>query len=99
MRHARLQTLLHDFRADIMREYDGLCARHESASERAAFSEQAMEESPDDKAMSAKLNDLTSVMIRYATRLKALEQQIAFVTGLLGEAERFPVEKEAVAVP
>ena len=92
VRLARLHAFLEQFRADIMREYDGLRARHESVSERAAFSQQALEEGPIDAVMSAQVDDLTVAMIRCAQRLKALEHQIAFVTGMLGEAERFPLE-------
>ena len=77
---------------DIMREHDGLRDRHDSVSERAAFSQQALEEGPDDDAMSAQVDDLTGAMIRCAARLKALERQIAFVTEMLGETERFPLE-------
>lgn len=96
-RLARLHGFLEDFRVDIMREYDGLRARHDSVTERAAFSQQALEERPSHVAMSEKVDDLTEAMIRYGTRLKALEQQIAFVTGMLGEAERFPLAKDAVS--
>jgi hypothetical protein len=92
-RLARLHVFLEDFRADIMREYDGLRARHDSVTERAAFSQQALEDDQLDAAMSVQVDDLTEAMIRYGARLKALEQQIAFVTGMLGEAERFPLEK------
>ena len=93
VRLARLHVCLEDFRADIMREYDGLRARHDSVTERAAFSQQALEEDQADATISDQVDDLTEAMIRYAARLKALERQIAFVTGMLGEVERFPLEK------
>lgn len=92
VRVAKLRSFLAEFRADIAREHDGLRARHERVTTQAAFSQQALENEPADATMSASLDDLTASMMRYADRLKALEDQIAFVTTLYEQADRFPLE-------
>lgn len=96
-RHARLCGALDDFRADIAREHEGLRARYESVAARAAFSQQALEGDLADAAMASVVNDLTETMIHYRARLKMLARQIAFVTALREEADRFPLGNEATA--
>jgi hypothetical protein len=95
-RMAKLRSFLAEFRADIAREHDGLRARHERVMTQAAFSQQALENESAHATMSASVDDLTSSMMRYADRLKALEDQIAFVTALCEQADRFPMENMAV---
>ena len=94
-RQAKLRGILDDFRADIAREHKGLRARYEGVAARAAFSQQALEGDLADTGMSSTVDDLTETMIHYQTRLKVLAEQIAFVTALREEAERFPLANEA----
>lgn len=93
-RQTRLCGALDDFRTEIAREHEGLRARYESVAVRAAFSQQALEGDLADTAMSSTVDDLTETMIHYRTRLQVLAQQIAFVTALREEAERFPLANE-----
>ncbi|OQM74271.1 hypothetical protein [Manganibacter manganicus] len=98
-RQAKLRSFLAEFRTDIAREHDGLRARHERVTTQAAFSQQALENGPADATMSASVDDLTASMMRYADRLKALEEQIAFVTAMCERADRFPLENVEVEDP
>jgi hypothetical protein len=95
-RLAKLHSFLDEFRAEIAREHEGLRARHEQVATQAAFSQQSLENEPAGPAMAAAVDDLTATMMRYADRLKALEAQIGFVTGMCEQAGRFPLENEAV---
>lgn len=94
-RQARLCGALDDFRAGIAREHEGLRARYESVAARAAFSQQALEGDLADAALSSTVDDLTETMIHYQARLKVLARQIAFVTALREDADRFPLGNEA----
>lgn len=94
VRQTRLCGVLDDFRTEIAREHEGLRARYESVAARAAFSQQALEGDLTDTAMSSTVDDLTETMIHYRARLMVLAQQIAFVTGLREEADRFPLGNE-----
>lgn len=95
-RLAKLRSLLDEFNAGIIQEYEGLRARHERVEARAAFSLQSLENDPSDKSMSTAVDDLAATMIRYAARLKALDEQIGFVTELCEHVDRFPLESEAL---
>lgn len=91
-RAARLCAVLDDLRVELERERDGLRDRYESVTDRAAFSQQSLEDQRLDPAISSTIDDLTEAMIRYNKRLAALEQQIGFVTELRERAELFPLE-------
>ncbi len=95
-RLAKLFAFLDDFHATIAKEHEGLRARHATATERAAFSQQSLEDDQPDPGLSSTVDQLTGAMMRYDTRLKALERQMAFVTEMRAAADRFPLETEAV---
>jgi hypothetical protein len=95
-RATRLHDLLDDLRLEIERERNGLRDRYESVSERAAFSQQALEDGRSS-AISTVIDDLTDIMMRYSARLKALEEQMDFVTGLRRQADSFPHGNAAAA--
>jgi len=95
-RIAKLCGFLDDFRTAITRERDGLRARHESTMERAAFSQQSLENDRPDPAMSLIVDELTDAMMRYEARLRTLERQLAFVTEMRDWADRFPLENGAI---
>ncbi|WP_315924572.1 hypothetical protein [Mesorhizobium sp. SP-1A] len=98
-RLADLCRFLDDFRAAIVQERDGLRARQQSVADRAAFSQQSLEEDQPDAAMSTAVDRLTDAMMRYDVRLRALERQIDFVTEMRAQVDRFPLENEEVGAP
>jgi hypothetical protein len=61
---------------------------------RAAFSQLALEDDQADPALSSTVDALTETMIRYRARLKALEEQVVFVTGLRELTDGFPLGNE-----
>jgi hypothetical protein len=95
-RVARLHGFLDELHREIEQERDGLRDRYESVSTRAAFSQQAFEDGRSS-TLSTVIDDLTDTMIRYSTRLTALEEQMVFVTELRRQAGAFPHENEGVA--
>jgi hypothetical protein len=97
-RLTRLDGLLEAMRAEIERERNGLQARYESVSTRAAFSQQALENEPVFP-LPPVIDELTETMIRYSARLAALEKQIDFVNGLRQQAALFPLENEGTEAP
>lgn len=93
----RLHGLLDDLRLEIEQERNGLRDRYERVSERAAFSQQALEDG-QSPSLSTVVDDLTDTMIRYSARLAVLEEQIDFVTALRTRAATFPLGNEGMAV-
>src|SRR4051812_22789914 len=75
----RLQQLLHELRAEMERERDGLRDRYDKVTANAAFSALALEEDRGSRGMSSEIGDMTNTMIHYASRIAALEGQINFV--------------------
>lgn len=95
-RTARLQAFLDEMRAEIEKERDGLRGRYRAVTERAAFSQQALELDEAAPEMSSSVDQLTRTMIDYTKRLAALEEQVAFVNTLRERAGLFPQQTEEV---
>jgi len=98
-RAARLNAFLNDLRVEIERERDGLRGRYEDVTERAAFSQQALEDDEAGPGMSSAIEDMTRTMVRYSDRLAALEEQAAFVIELLDHASLFPQQSGGAPDP
>jgi len=87
--------MLDDLRGEIERERNGLRDRYEKLAADAAFSYQALENDSVLASMSAKIDDMTDMMIRYSSRIQSLEKQIGFVIGLRGQVDEFLRENVA----
>ena len=96
-RAMRLNAFLNELRVEIERERDGLRNRHDSVSERAAFSQQKLEDDGGGPEMSSAIEDMTRTMVRYSDRLAALEDQVAFVIELIDHAGLFPQQTDGAA--
>ena len=95
-RTARLHAFLDEMRAEIEQERDGLQGRYKAVTERAAFSQQALELDEAGPEMSSSVDQLTRTMIDYTKRLAALEAQVVFVNTLRERAGLFPHQTDEV---
>ncbi len=98
-RALRINAFLADLLTEIERERDGLRGRYESATARAAFSQQALEDDGAGPEMAASVDRITRTMIDFTRRLDMLEAQAAFVIDLRERAGQFPQQTVDVRDP
>jgi len=83
-RYSRLKTTIDAVMQEAVAELHGLQTRYQSASERAAFGQQAAENRSDRQVRGVKVDELTETLMHYSQRVSLLKKQIEFL-GKLGE--------------
>jgi hypothetical protein len=87
-RFDRLSRHLHELRAEIDAEREGLRKRYREAQASAAFALEVYENG-ESAALSAKADELCVAMRRYDARIDSLEKQAAFMQGAEADARAF----------
>src|SRR5690606_17944953 len=88
-RFARLAELADTLTAEIAHERAGLEARYQAASGDASFAQQAYEDGQTDKALSKRIDELTTTIVRVGARLQELDRQLEYMAGLKSSIDSF----------